>query len=83
VDGAAWGSPGVGADQPLPVTAVETVASLAELTAISVGNATARSELLASRARTIAAADEARRRLQRDIHDGAQQRLVTSLIYLQ
>jgi signal transduction histidine kinase len=59
------------------------LASLAELTAISVANARARSELLASRARIVVAADEARRRLQRDIHDGAQQRLVTSLIHLQ
>jgi signal transduction histidine kinase len=59
------------------------VSSLAELTAIAVANATARYELIASRARIVAAADEARRRLQRDIHDGAQQRLVTSLIHLQ
>ena len=83
VDGAAWGIIWVGADHPLPVAAAESVASLAELTAISVANAEARSELLASRTRIIAAADEARRRLQRDIHDGAQQRLVTSLIHLQ
>jgi PAS domain S-box-containing protein len=83
VDGVTWGSISVRADRPLPVTTAETVASLAELTAISVANANARSELIASRARTIAAADEARRRLQRDIHDGAQQRLVTSLVHLQ
>jgi PAS domain S-box-containing protein len=83
VDGVTWGSISVAADHPLPVTTAESVASLAELTAISVANAKARSELIASRARTIAAADEARRRLQRDIHDGAQQRLVTSLIHLQ
>ncbi len=83
VDGIAWGHINVGADHPLPLTTAESVASLAELTAISVANAKARSELIASRARTIAAADEARRRVQRDIHDGAQQRLVTSLIHLQ
>jgi PAS domain S-box-containing protein len=83
VDGVAWGSISVRADHPMPLTTAETVAGLAELTAISVANGKARSELIASRARTIAAADEARRRVQRDIHDGAQQRLVTSLIHLQ
>jgi PAS domain S-box-containing protein len=83
VEGAEWGFIFVGADHPLPATTAESVAGLAELTAISVANANARSELIASRARIVAAADEARRRLQRDIHDGAQQRLVTSLIRLQ
>lgn len=83
VDGAVWGRIYIGADHPLPATTAESVASLAELTAISVANANARSELIASRARIVAAADDARRRLQRDIHDGAQQRLVTSLIHLQ
>jgi PAS domain S-box-containing protein len=83
VDGVTWGSISVRADHPLPETTGETVAGLAELTAISVANAKARSDLIASRARTIAAADEARQRVQRDIHDGAQQRLVTSLIHLQ
>ena len=39
-------------------------------------------DLLASRARVLAAADEARRRLQRDVHDGAQQRLVHTVIAL-
>jgi signal transduction histidine kinase len=37
----------------------------------------AREQLIASRARIVAAGDEARRRLERDLHDGAQQRLVT------
>jgi PAS domain S-box-containing protein len=83
VDGTVWGTICVGADHPLPPMTAESVGSLAELTAISVANAIARAELLASRARIITAADEARRRLQRDIHDGSQQRLVTSLIHLQ
>jgi len=42
-----------------------------------------RSELIASRARIIAAADTARERLARDLHDGAQQRLVTTVVNLQ
>jgi signal transduction histidine kinase len=39
------------------------------------GNAESRSELAASRARIVAASDEARRRVERDLHDGVQQRL--------
>jgi signal transduction histidine kinase len=42
-----------------------------------------RGELAASRARVIAAADESRRRIERDLHDGAQQRLVTLAVALQ
>jgi signal transduction histidine kinase len=48
-----------------------------ELTATAVANAQARSELTASRARIVAAADEARRHIERDLHDGVQQRLVS------
>ena len=51
--------------------------------ATAVVNSIARSELLASRARIVTAGDEARRHLQRDIHDGAQQRIVASVIDLQ
>jgi signal transduction histidine kinase len=59
------------------------VASFAELIATAVGNATARAELVASRARIVTAADDARRRLARDLHDGAQQQLVSTVISLQ
>ena len=45
--------------------------------ATSVAACTTRAELIASRARIVAASDEARRRLERDLHDGAQQRLVS------
>jgi signal transduction histidine kinase len=47
------------------------------------GEGTARAELEASRARLVAAADEARRGLERNLHDGAQQRLVVASIWLQ
>jgi len=43
----------------------------------------AQQELMASQARLVAASDIARQRVTRDLHDGAQQRLVTSLIHLQ
>jgi transcriptional regulator of acetoin/glycerol metabolism len=49
----------------------------AELVATAISNAVARAELNASRARIVAAADESRRRIERDLHDGAQQRLVS------
>jgi signal transduction histidine kinase len=49
----------------------------AELIATAISNAVTHAELTASRARIITAADESRRRIERDLHDGAQQRLVT------
>jgi signal transduction histidine kinase len=51
-----------------------------ELVATAIANIDARSELTASRARIVAAADEERRRVVRDLHDGAQQRLVNTVI---
>ena len=47
--------------------------------ATAISNAQSRAELAASRARAIVAADESRRRIQRDLHDGAQQLLVTTV----
>jgi len=54
----------------------ERVAEFADLAATAIA-AAAHAELIASRARIVAAADDARRRIERDLHDGAQQRLVT------
>jgi len=54
----------------------------AELIATAISNAVARAELNASRARIVAAADESRRRIERDLHDGAQQRLVSIALQL-
>jgi signal transduction histidine kinase len=50
--------------------------AFADLVAIAVVNAQARTEVAASRARVVASGDEARRQIGRDLHDGAQQRLV-------
>jgi signal transduction histidine kinase len=85
VDGDVWGALIAGTDQPVPLAAgrEDQVASFAELIATAVANATAHDELLASRARIVTAAQDARRRLARDLHDGAQQRLVGALIALQ
>jgi signal transduction histidine kinase len=64
--------------QPLPPDTEARLADFAELVATAIANAEARGELLASRARIVTAADEARRRIERDLHDGAQQRLVAA-----
>jgi signal transduction histidine kinase len=53
------------------------MAEFTELVATAVGNAQSRAELAASRARIVAAADQTRRRIERDLHDGTQQRLVS------
>ena len=53
-----------------------------ELVATAIANTEARTELAASRARIVAATDEERRRVVRDLHDGAQQRLVHTIITL-
>ena len=55
---------------------------LAALAAAAIANAENRAQLTASRARVVATADETRRRLQRDVHDGAQQRLVQTVLTL-
>src|SRR5262249_16271117 len=54
-----------------------------ELVGTAISNATARAELVASRARIVAAGDEARRRIERNLHDGAQQRLIALGLDLQ
>jgi signal transduction histidine kinase/uncharacterized protein YoaH (UPF0181 family) len=85
VDGAVWGSINMATvdEEPLPADVEERLARFTDLIATSVSNATMRAELAASRARVIAAADESRRRIERDLHDGAQQRLVTLAVALQ
>jgi signal transduction histidine kinase len=79
VDGTVWGSINVASteDEPFPPDAKERLARFTELVATAVSNATMRAEVAASRARVIAAGDETRRRIERDLHDGAQQQLVT------
>jgi signal transduction histidine kinase len=79
VDERVWGVAVVGTTEPegLPPDAEARIAEFAELVATAIAAATTREELIASRARIVAAADTARRQLERDIHDGAQQRLVS------
>jgi signal transduction histidine kinase len=61
----------------LPAAAEGRIANFADLITTAMSNAQTRSELIASRARIVAAADQTRRRLERDLHDGIQQRLVS------
>jgi signal transduction histidine kinase len=58
------------------------MAQFTELVATAVANAESSAELAASRRRIVATADEARRRIERDLHDGAQQRLVHTVVAL-
>jgi PAS domain S-box-containing protein len=83
VEGSLWGSMGAGTDRPrFPADTEQRMAAFTELVGTAISNMQARSDLAASRARIIAAADEERRRVVRDLHDGAQQRLVHSIITL-
>jgi PAS domain S-box-containing protein len=63
-------------DEPLAEGTEQRLESFAELVALALAGADARNELAASRTRIVEAGDAARRRLERDLHDGAQQRLV-------
>jgi signal transduction histidine kinase len=69
-------------DDPLPAGTETRIAAFTELVATAISNTEARSDLAASRARIVAAADDERRRVVRDLHDGAQQRLVHTVITL-
>jgi signal transduction histidine kinase len=63
--------------EPLPADTEARLTGFTELVATAIANAEANAELRASRARIVATADQTRRRIERDLHDGAQQRLVT------
>ena len=76
--GQVWGTAVAGSSRSdaFPPSAEQRVSDFADLITIAIANASARAELRASRARIVTAADETRRRIERDLHDGAQQRLV-------
>ncbi|WP_432825505.1 GAF domain-containing sensor histidine kinase [Dactylosporangium sp. CA-092794] len=62
---------------PFPADAEDRIREFTELLASSIANTESRAELTASRARIVAAADETRRRLDRDLHNGVQQRIIS------
>jgi GAF domain-containing protein len=84
VGGRLWGTIGAGStgEQPLPPDTEARLGDFTELVATAIANAESHAALAASRARIVAAADESRRRIERDLHDGAQQRLVHAVIVL-
>jgi signal transduction histidine kinase len=83
VGGRTWGvlTARRGGDR-FPAGAARRIAEFTEIVAIAIANAENRTQLAASRARVIAATDATRRRLERDLHDGAQQRLVSLALEL-
>jgi signal transduction histidine kinase len=85
VDGAVWGEIRVYSERGvrLPDDTIRRLHGFTELVATALSNAAARAELIASRARIVAAGDEARRRIERDLHDGTQQRLIAFGLDLQ
>jgi signal transduction histidine kinase len=77
VEGRLWGAVSLGStDEHIPPDAEERLVKFTELVATAIANAEGKSELAASRRRIVAASDQARRRIERDLHDGTQQRLV-------
>jgi signal transduction histidine kinase len=78
VKGDLWGAMTAGSTEgPMPPDTEARLASFTELVATAIANAEGKSELAASRRRIVAASDEARRRIEHNLHDGTQQRLVS------
>ena len=77
VAGRHWGMAAVAWRRPVTLDLESRLAEFSELVSIAIDNADSRERLAASRLRVIAAADQARQRIERDLHDGVQQRLVT------
>lgn len=83
VDEDPWGVIVVLATDPLPADATTRLTDFTHLVASSIATVRTRNELIASRARIVSASDEARRRIERDLHDGIQQRVVSLSLDLQ
>ena len=82
VEGRLWGVIGIASGHELPPDTEARLAGFTELVATAIANAEAQAALTASRARIVATADQTRRRIERDLHDGAQQRLVSLALQL-
>ncbi|MEO3814516.1 DUF4118 domain-containing protein [Sphaerisporangium sp. B11E5] len=77
-DGGLWGAVTALSTDPEPAPGMERrMEEFTALVSTAVCNAQAKAQLAASRARAVTAADDTRRRIERDLHDGVQQRLVT------
>jgi signal transduction histidine kinase/CheY-like chemotaxis protein len=82
VDGGIWGVITVLAPEPLPPDIPTRLTDFTHLVASSISNVQARDNLIASRARIVAASDETRRRIERNLHDGIQQRVLAVALNL-
>ena len=84
VEGRLWGLVGISSttEQSLPPNTEDRLMEFTELVAMAIANAESRAELAASRARIVATADATRQRIERDLHDGAQQQLVSLALHL-
>ena len=84
VENAIWGALVVSAfdGEALPEDAEERLTEFAGLASLAIAGADAHERLLESRARLVRTADDERRRLERNLHDGAQQRLVSARLAL-
>jgi signal transduction histidine kinase len=84
VSGRIWGviAASSRSEEAFPADTESQIGEFTELVATAIANAESRAELAASRARIVAASDETRRRIERDLHDGAQQRLVSLALSL-
>ena len=80
VAGTPWGAVSIGSEDPLPEESEVRLGAFCELVSLAVASAQARADLQASRARIVRAGDEQRRKLERNLHDGAQQRLVAAAL---
>ena len=77
VAGILWGAVAIASAEPLPAESETRLGAFCELVSLAVASAQARDDLRSSRARIVRAGDEQRRKLERNLHDGAQQRLVS------
>ncbi|MFF5229558.1 DUF4118 domain-containing protein [Dactylosporangium sp. NPDC000521] len=84
VDGRLWGVSGVAwaRSEPLPPDTEARVAEFTDLAATAIANADSKAELAASRTRLVAAADQARQRIERNLHDGAMQHFLAVAMQL-
>jgi signal transduction histidine kinase len=83
VEGRLWGGLAIGSQSgPLTADAEQRLVDFTALIGTAIVNTESRAQLIASRARVVAAADETRRRIERDLHDGTQQQLVALALAL-
>ena len=82
VAGTPWGAVWIGSENRLSDDSEIRLGAFCELVSLAVASAQAREDLQSSRARIVRAGDEQRRKLERNLHDGAQQRLVSAALTL-